>query len=74
MVRIQISGPGLAISYETEIIIKALREAGCTVEVDDKYPCDDPEEFIKEIKEKIDSGRITGKKVIVKTNHLPWGG
>jgi hypothetical protein len=74
MVTITITGAGGTINYETEIIVKALKEAGCTVEIKDEHPCDNPEEFIKLIRERIDSGYIKEKKVYIKTNHLPWGG
>lgn len=74
MVTITISGAGGIINYETEIIVNALREAGCIVDIEDKHPCDNPEELIKVIRERIDSGYIKQKKVFVKTNHIPWGG
>ncbi len=74
MITIQISGPGGTISYPTEVIIKALKEAGLKVEVTDEYPTDNPEEFIHSTKQRIDNGELKDWKVSVKTNHQPWGG
>lgn len=74
MTKITISGPGMTFNYETEIIIKALTEAGCKVEIDDKHRCDDPELIIKLIRERIDNGDIKEMKVLIQTNHQPWGG
>lgn len=71
---IEIKGVIGTINYETDIIVKALREAGCTVEVEDEDPSDDPEENIRTIRERIDSGYIKEKKVKVITNHRPMGG
>lgn len=73
-VRIEIIGPGGSISYPTEVIIKALKEAGMQVEVEDRFPTENPEEFMKKTKEMIDSGYIKEWKIKVKADHLPWGG
>lgn len=74
MINIQISGPGGTFRYELAIIEKALKEAGCTVEIEDIFPDDDKEETIKVIRERLDSGYIKDKLVKITTNHIPWGG
>ena len=74
MAQINIVGPGMTINYPTDVIVKALREAGLQVEVEDEHPSKDPEALAKSIKESMESGRITNWKVTVKTTHLPWGG
>jgi UDP-N-acetyl-D-mannosaminuronate dehydrogenase len=74
MTTIEIKGAGGTIKYPTEVIIKALKEAGLQVEVHDEHPAENPEEHIKMTKEKIDSGYIKEWKVVVKATHYPWGG
>jgi hypothetical protein len=74
MAEIIIKGAGGTIGYPTEVIIKALREAGITVEVEDDHPCEDVERLLTETKKRLDSGYIKEWKVVVKTKHLPWGG
>lgn len=64
----------MTIQFPTEVIIKALRDAGLQVDVEDEFPSKDPEKVINESKELIKSGEITNWKVTVKTKHLPWGG
>ena len=71
---IKIVGPGLSVNYPTEIIVKALKEAGLQVEVENEHPCEDPEGLINLIKERMESGTASNCKVTVKTTHLPWGG
>ena len=74
MVTIEIKGAGGTINYPTEVILKALKEAGLQVEVHDEYPSDNVEELLSKTKEKIDSGYIKNWKAVVKTVHIPWGG
>jgi len=74
MATIEIRGAGGTINYPTEVIIKALREAGLQVEVHDEHPSDNVEELLIKTKEKINSGCIKEWKVVVKATHYPWGG
>ncbi len=74
MATIEITGAGGTINYPTEVIVKALKEAGLQVEVIDEHPVDNAEEMIRMMKERIDSGYIKDWKVVVKTTHYPWGG
>jgi hypothetical protein len=71
---IEISGPGGTINYPVNVIVKALKEAGLQVEVQDDYPSDNADENMRDVKERIDSGEIKDWKINVKTKHLPWGG
>ena len=71
---ITIKGAGGTINYPTEVIIKALTEAGLKVEFQDEHRSDDPDALITLIKDRIDSGQIKDWKVIIKTEHCPWGG
>lgn len=74
MTTIEIKGPGGTINYPVNVIVKALKEAGLQVEVQDDYPSDNADEMMSLVKEQIDSGEIKDWKINVKTKHLPWGG
>jgi hypothetical protein len=75
MTTIEISGLGGTINYPKEVIVKALKEAGLQVEVQDDYPTNqDVEEMMIEIKKRIDSGGIKDWKINVKTKHCFWPG
>jgi hypothetical protein len=69
MTTIEISGLGGTINYPKEVIVKALKEAGLQVEVQDDYPTKDVEEMMSEMKKRIDSGEIKDWKINVKTKH-----
>jgi len=71
---IEISGPGGTIGYPKDVIVKALREAGLQVEVQDDYPSDNADELMSKTKKAIDSGEIKDWKINVKAKHLFWGG
>ena len=71
---IEISGMGGTINYPVDVIVRALKEAGLQVEVQDDYPSDNADEMMRDMKERIDSGEIKDWKINVKTKHLPWGG
>ena len=71
---IEIKGPGGTCNYPTDVIVKALKEAGLQVEVQDDYPSDNADEMMRDMKERIDSGEIKDWKINVKTKNLPWGG
>ena len=71
---IEIKGPGGAISYPREVIVKALKEAGLQVEIQDDYPTEDAEEMMSLMKERINSGEIKDWKVNVKATHCFWPG
>jgi hypothetical protein len=74
MTTIEISGLGGTIAYPKEVIVKALKEAGLQVEVQDDYPAKDADEMMGETKKRIDSGEIKDWKVNVKTKHCFWPG
>lgn len=75
MITIEIKGLGGLISYPKEVIVKALKEAGLQVEVQDDYPTNqDVDEMVNEMKKRIDSGEIKDWKVNVKTKHCFWPG
>jgi hypothetical protein len=56
------------------VIVKALKDAGLQVEVQDDYPAKDADEMMGETKKRIDSGEIKDWKVNVKTKHCFWPG
>ena len=75
MITIEITGLGGTINYPKEVIIKALKEAGLQVEVQDDYPTNqDVDEMVNEMKKRIDNGEIKDWKVNVKTKHCFWPG
>jgi hypothetical protein len=75
MITIEITGLGGTINYPKEVIIKALKDAGLQVEVQDDYPTkQDVDEMVSETKKQIDSGEIKDWKVNVKTKHCFWPG
>jgi hypothetical protein len=75
MITIEITGLGGTINYPKEVIVKALKEAGLQVEVQDDYPTNqDVDEMVNEMKKRIDSGEIKDWKVNVKTKHCFWPG
>ena len=74
MTTIEIAGLGGTIDYPKEIIVKALKEAGLQVEVQDDYPSHNADEMMRDMKERIDSGEIKDWKINVKIKNLPWGG
>jgi len=74
MITIEITGLGGTIDYPKEVIVKALKEAGLQVEVQDDYPAKDADEMMSETKKQIDSGEIKDWKVNVKTKHCFWPG
>ena len=74
MTTIEISGLGGTIDYPKEVIVKALKEAGLQVEVQDSHPSDNIEEILIENKKMIDDGRIKDWKINVKTKHCFWPG
>ena len=71
---IEITGLGGTINYPKEVIVKALKEAGLQVEVQDAHPTEDAEEMMRLMKERIDSGEIKDWKVNVKATHCFWPG
>ena len=74
MITIEITGLGGTIAYPKEVIVKALKEAGLQVEVQDDYPSKDADEMMSEMKKRIDSGEIKDWEVNVKTKHCFWPG
>ena len=74
MITIEITGLGGTIAYPKEVIVKALKEAGLQVEVQDDYPAKDADEMMRVMKKQIDSGEIKDWKVNVKTKHCFWPG
>jgi hypothetical protein len=74
MITVEITGLGGTIDYPKEVIVKALKDAGLQVEVQDDYPAKDADEMMSETKKLIDSGEIKNWKVNVKTKHCFWPG
>jgi len=74
MIKLEITGLGGTINYPKEVIVKALKEAGLQVEVQDDYPTKDADEMMGFTKKQIDSGEIKDWKVNVKTKHCFWPG
>ena len=74
MITVEITGLGGTIDYPKEVIVKALKDAGLQVEVQDDYPAKDADEMMIETKKQIDSGEIKDWKVNVKTKHCFWPG
>jgi len=74
MTTIEIAGLGGTIDYPKEVIVKALKEAGLQVEVQDDYPTKNVEKMMSEMKKRIDSGEIKDWKINVKTKHFFWPG
>ena len=74
MITIEITGLGGTINYPKEVIVKALKEAGLQVEVQDAHPTEDAEEMMSLMKERINSGEIKDWKVNVKATHCFWPG
>ena len=74
MITVEITGLGGTIDYPKEVIVKALKEAGLQVEVQDDYPAKDADEMMDETKKRIDSGEIKDWKVNVKATHCFWPG
>ena len=74
MITVEITGLGGTIAYPKEVIVKALKEAGLQVEVQDDYPSKDADEMMSETKKRIDSGEIKDWEVNVKTKHCFWPG
>jgi hypothetical protein len=74
MITVEITGMGGTIAYPKEVIVKALKEAGLEVEVQDDYPYKDAEEMMSETKRRIDNGEIKDWKINVKAKHCFWPG
>jgi hypothetical protein len=74
MITVEITGMGGTIAYQKEVIVKALKEAGLEVEVQDDYPYKDAEEMMSETKRRIDNGEIKDWKINVKAKHCFWPG
>ena len=87
---ITVSGPGGNICTEIGIIVNALRAVGYNVVIDDTYypdeKYDDPveEKRVAEHARKANTGELNKeigfdlflepRIVVVKANHIPWGG
>ena len=74
MITVEITGLGGTIAYPKEVIVKALKEAGLEVEVQDDYPYKDAEKMMSETKRQIDNGEIKDWKINVKAKHCFWPG
>ena len=74
MITVEITGLGGTIDYPKEVIVKALKEAGLQVEVQDDNPSKDIDEMMSITKTMIDSGEIKDWKVKVKAKHCFWPG
>ena len=69
MITVEITGLGGTIDYPKEVIVKALKEAGLQVEVQDDNPSKDVDEMMSVMKKSIDSGEIKDWKINVKAKH-----
>jgi len=68
-IHIKVTGPGGLIGYETEVIRRSFELMGYQVEVKDAHPLE-PGDF-----ERMDARRGTGGfKILLSTEHIPWGG
>jgi hypothetical protein len=74
MITVEITGLGGTIDYPKEVIVKALKEAGLQVEVQDDNPSKDVDEMMSVMKKSIDSGEIKDWKINVKATHCFWPG
>jgi hypothetical protein len=74
MITVEITGLGGTIDYPKEVIVKALKDAGLQVEVQDENPSKDADKMMSEVKKHIDSGEIKDWKINVKTKHCFWPG
>lgn len=63
-IKVKVSGPGMCINHELEVIERALRAAGCSVTVVNPYPTDKPVDPTLKLK----------SHVTLTADHLPWGG
>lgn len=72
-IEVKVSGPGMCINSEVEIIRQALVTEGFVVEVTNPYPPSN-----ETIKEHVDRIRTLGhaKRTMIHdyVNHYPWGG
>lgn len=83
-VTITISGPGLCIQFETELIKKLFSELGYKIEIKDKYPFennkpengDTLEEYLDRRKKHTQERKNNGTPDVIKiiTDHQLWGG
>lgn len=73
-IKITVSGPGLAINFEVELIRKALEDAGISVEVENDHPAEDPGAFIEHRKSLIAEQGNKPNQVVLIADHLLWGG
>lgn len=72
--RIKISGMGLLVSYEGELVKRALESAGFVVELNDLHP---PESVEVMMEHRTASRERTQKVegiVVIDIDHEPWGG
>jgi hypothetical protein len=73
-VTITIVGPGGTIDYEAVVIRRALEAAGVRVVEENTNPCSDPDECLRVIRDRLDTGYIKHKAVRLVVTHQPWGG
>lgn len=72
-IEVKVSGPGMCINSELEIIRRALVAEGFVVDVTNPYPPSD--ETIDEHVERLRSlGHAKRTKIRLIANHCPWGG
>jgi hypothetical protein len=77
--KVIVRGPGGVINYEAEIIIRALKAEGFTVEVTNECPEDHDGnvnvERMLEHRRNLRANDLEHKdNVVVVVDHLPWGG
>lgn len=73
-IQITITGPGGVINYEYYTILEALKNAGIRIVEDNSHPEENPHEFTREIKNRLDNEYNGDIWVKLSANHIPWGG
>lgn len=82
-VTVTVTGPGGVIRYEMIVIRRALEAAGVRVTVIDDHPADNEEEWVVEMKRRIDNddwaapytwSKKLNRSVELIAVHCPWGG
>lgn len=71
---IKISGVGLLVSYEGELIKRALESAGFVVEMNDPHPPENVDDWMERRVVRQKQKQHTEGKVILHIHHQPWGG
>jgi hypothetical protein len=75
MIELTISGPGGTFYYELSTIIAALIEEGFDLDVhDSEFDPNYPTKSLEEYREYCNQYKLKKGKIVIRTNHVPWGG